>query len=99
MKFIEEKFENSHEINKDIAGFLLIAINHAANEGFDITDCHINIRLIKSPIDARKYYSVSFYPIKITPENVMTYNEIAFNDFNVNIDANTKKIITAHPRK
>ncbi|SFN82347.1 hypothetical protein [Xenorhabdus japonica] len=99
MKFIEEKFEILHEINKDVTGFLLIAMNKAANEGFDISDCHIDIRLVEAPIDARKYYSVSFYPIKITPENIMTYNEVAFDCFNVNIDADTKKIITNYPRK
>ncbi|MDC9589938.1 hypothetical protein PSI23_11655 [Xenorhabdus sp. XENO-10] len=99
MKFIEEKFEILHEINKEVASFLLIAMNQAANEGFDIIDCHIDIHLVEAPIDARKYYAVSFYPIKITSENVMEYNEMALDYFNVNIDANTKNIITTHSRK
>ncbi|WP_086109065.1 hypothetical protein [Xenorhabdus vietnamensis] len=75
---------------------MLIAIQKATDEGFDITDCHIDICFKEDLIDGRKYYIVSFEPREVIPENAMEY-EMLLDDFNVRIDADTKKIVSACP--
>ncbi|MDC9598898.1 hypothetical protein [Xenorhabdus anantnagensis] len=89
-----EKYEILHKINKDVAEFLWIAMKKAANDGFDIIGCHIDICYKEDLIEDRKYYIVSFYPREVTPENAMEY-ELLDDDLNVYIDANTKEIVFA----
>ncbi|OTA16447.1 hypothetical protein Xvie_01901 [Xenorhabdus vietnamensis] len=93
-----EKYEILYTIKKGVAAFLLIAIQKATDEGFDITDCHIDICFKEDLIDGRKYYIVSFEPREVTPENAMEYEKL-HDDFTIKIDANTKEVVAAHPSK
>ncbi|MDC9591255.1 hypothetical protein PSI23_18670 [Xenorhabdus sp. XENO-10] len=50
MCYTETDFQIFLSIKKDVAALLLKAIEKAAQNGFDITDCHIDVHFTNDPI-------------------------------------------------
>ncbi|MDC9591343.1 hypothetical protein PSI23_19130 [Xenorhabdus sp. XENO-10] len=98
MCYTETDFQIFLRIKKDIAALLIRAMERAAQDGFDITDCHINVSFTNDPDTHRNRYIVHFYPREITAENVMDYERLP-DDFGVRFDAETKEIIGACPSR
>lgn len=65
-------------------------------KGFDIKECNIDILLRKDMDNNKETYLISFYPRKVTPENVMEY-KLLLDDLTVYIDAETKTVIHSCP--
>lgn len=92
MRIQSEKIDRLYELESSVFEYLLIAVDEARDNGFNIAGCNVSIFQKEYLETHRKEYMIHFSPVKITPENASEY-ELVQDDFGVYIDVITKKVI------
>lgn len=96
MRIQSEKIERLYELEPSVFEYLLIAIDEAKSNDFNIVGCNVSIFRKEYLETHAEEYMIHFYPTKITPENASEY-ELIQDDFGVYIDVITKKVIRSCP--
>ncbi|ENC0771465.1 hypothetical protein ABJ851_003207 [Shigella flexneri] len=92
MRIQSEKIDVLHELESSVFEYLLIAVNEAINNNFNMAGCNVSIFQKEYLNTHKKEFMIHFFPVKITPENASKY-ELVQDDFCVYIDVFTKKVI------
>ncbi|MED0634307.1 hypothetical protein [Escherichia marmotae] len=92
MRIQSEKIDVLYELESSVFECLLIAVDEAMRNGFNIVGCNVSIFQKEYLNTHKKELMIHFFPVKITPENASEY-ELVQDDFCVYIDVFTKKLI------
>ncbi|MCB7133073.1 hypothetical protein LE270_13645 [Salmonella enterica subsp. enterica serovar Hillegersberg] len=92
MRIQSEKIDVLYELESSVFEYLLIAVDEAMHNGFNMVGCNVSIFLKEYLNTHKKEFMIHFFPMKITPENASEY-ELVQDDFCVYIDVITKKVI------